>query len=601
MTPAYAAPEQVRGESPGVYTDVYALGVVLYELLARRLPEGGEAPSASPERARGEASWDELDVLCAKAMHDHPALRYRSADALARDIRRYLASEPLEARPESAGYRARKFLVRNRVAVAATAVALLALVITVAWFTWQLSRSRDEALAAAGRAQRIQSFLMNLFEGGDAAAGPSRGLTVEALIDRGAREAGYLEREPAVQGEVYETLGRMYAKLGRYPGAEKMLSLSLERSSEEADSIVRLVELASVKADQGEFDAAQAFAQQAIDRATARLGPEHDLTIAAQERLGRILTERGTYAEAIAILERAVASRERVGEPAALASVASGLAAAYFYAGHYDESRRLNLRALSARIRAHGSRHPLVADDWISLGAIDFDTGKYAEAEKHYRDALAVKQEWYGAEHPSVASAQTMLGRSLVYQKRNEEARAVLESALATQQKLFGPNHSGVASILNDLGNIHIAGERYAEAEDCYRRMEEIYRTSRGDSHYLVATALSNRANVYLRQGHPQKAEPMMRDVVARYTKALSADHVNTAIARIRLGRTLVRQKRWRDASVESRTGYELLSKQAKAPVSWLQGAREDLAAAYAALGDEGQAERFRREFAESR
>jgi serine/threonine-protein kinase len=194
-----------------------------------------------------------------------------------------------------------------------------------------------------------------------------------------------------------------------------------------------------------------------------------------------------------------------------------------------------------------------------------------------------------------------MLGRALVYQKKHAEARALLERARATQEKAFGANHARVASTLNDLGNIFVAEQKYAEAERCFRQMEEIYRQSRGDGHYLVATALSNRANVYLRQGNPAKAEIIFRNVVARYTKALSAGHVNTGIARIRLGRALVRLKRWREAATESRAGYELLMKQTKAPVSWLQGAREDLAASYAALGDGAQADRFRRELAVSR
>jgi serine/threonine-protein kinase len=232
----------------------------------------------------------------------------------------------------------------------------------------------------------------------------------------------------------------------------------------------------------------------------------------------------------------------------------------------------------------------------VSLGAIEFDTGRYKEAEQYYRQALEVKQAWYGPDHPETASAQTMLGRALVYQKRYEEARSLLEKALATQTRVFGEKHTRVASTLNDLGNIFVAEQKWAEAEQCYRRMEDAYRASRGDEHYLVATALSNRANVYLRQGQAAKAEKMLRDVVARYTRALSPEHVNTGIARIRLGRSLVRQKLWREAAGETRAGYEILQRQAKAPVSWLQGAREDLAVAYAALGDRAEADRFQRE-----
>jgi serine/threonine-protein kinase len=601
MTPSYAAPEQIRGEPAGVYTDIYTLGVILYELLARRLPEPGGPPSASPTRASGPAAWEELDVVCAKAMHADPAQRYRSAHALSGDLERYLASQPLEARPDSTVYKLSRFLVRHRAAVIAVVLAGLLLSTSAAVFTWQLRRSRDEAVAAVVRAQRIQSFLMNLFEGGDAAAGPARGLTVETLIDRGVRESGSLDREPVVQGEVYETLGRMYGRLGRYPAAEKMLTAAVERNAGRASAISSLTELASIKAEQGEFETALSLVRRAISDSEEALGRKHDLTIGAREMLGRILTERGSYGEAIRILEEALVLREESQQPATVASAASALASAHFYSGHFDESRRLNTRALGARIQAHGERHPLVAEDRINLGAIEFDTGRYSEAEKYYRQALAVKKGWYGADHPDTASAQTMLGRALVYQKKFGEARPLLQQALATQEKVFGAEHTRVASTLNDLGNIFVAEENYTDAELCFQRMEVAYRKSRGDGHYLVATALSNRANVYLRQGHAERAERMFRDVVARYTRALSAEHLNTAIARVRLGRALVRQKRWREAASESRAGYEILLKQAKAPTSWLQGAREDLASAYAALGDQAQADRFRTELAAAR
>ena len=596
LTPAYAAPEQQRGEPAGVYTDVYGLGVILYELLAHRLPADNTPPSSSPDRAHGDAAWDDIDVLCGRAMHSDPEQRYRSVDALSGDIRRYLAFEPLEARPDSATYKIRKFVTRHRTAVLMTTTFIVVLGVLAGWFTWKLNSSKNEALAAAARAQRIQSFLMSLFEGGDAAAGPTRGLTVETLIDRGVREAGALDREPGVQGEVYETLGRMYGKLGRYSAAEKTLTAAVQRGTGTTAGISSLTELAMVKAEQGEFDSAERLANQAIDTSTRMLGGTHELTLAAEEALGRILTEHGRYSEAIEILQKSLALRESKNQPASLAVTAAALSAAHFYAGRFDESRLLSLRALAARKKAHGEKHPLVADDWLSVGAIEFDTGRYKEAEQYYRLALAVKQAWYGPDHPETASAQTMLGRALVYQKRNGEARTLLEKALSTQTRIFGEEHTRVASTLNDLGNIFVTEQKWAEAEQCYRRMEEAYRASRGDAHYLVATALSNRANVYLRQGRAAQAEKMLRNVVARYTRALSPEHVNTAIARIRLGRSLVRQSLWREAVIETRAGYDILLRQAKAPVSWLQGAREDLATAYAALGEQTEADRFQKE-----
>jgi eukaryotic-like serine/threonine-protein kinase len=586
MTPAYAAPEQKRGEALGIYTDVYALGVILRELVA--------------ETAAGKTARTELEAICGKAAHAEPGQRYRSVDGLARDVVRYLAGEALEARPDTAWYRTGRFLRRHRGKVAALAVLAAAAGASGAYFTWQLRVSRDAAVAAALRAQRIQGFLTTLLEGGDAEAGPARGLTVETLIERGVREAGLLAHEPGVQGEVLETLGRMTAKLGRHEAAAKLLEQAVEKNRGGAREIGSLSALAQVKGELGEFDAAQGLAERAVAEAVRRLRDDDDLRIGASETLGGVLTERGKYKEAVATLRPALARREASGEPAAIAAAATALASAHFYAGELDESRELNLRALAARKQAHGERHPLVADCWLNLGAIEFERGRYGEAERYYRQVLEVKREWYGARHPATASAQTMLGRALVYQDRHGEARVLLEEALATQRAVFGGDHPNVASALNDLGNIFVGEGKYAEADRSYGQMEEIYRRTRGDGHYLVATAMSNRANVRLRMGDAAGAERILRDVIGRYTRALSAEHPNTAIARIRLGRALLRQKRYRETIAESGGGYELLGKQAKAPVSWLQGARQDLAAAHGALGETELAERFRREHAEA-
>lgn len=178
LTPAYASPEQIRGERIGVFTDVYALGVILYELLAKRLPfdlsirspgeaerlileEEPDSPSAAaPPSAREElrpSAWADLDVLCLTAMHKVPERRYASVDALIRDVDHYLKGKPLEARPDSWGYKTGKFVQRNRRAVAGVSAALLIVVSLAIFFTFRLAQARDAALASAARADEFRS------------------------------------------------------------------------------------------------------------------------------------------------------------------------------------------------------------------------------------------------------------------------------------------------------------------------------------------------------------------------------------------------------------------------------------------------------------
>src|SRR6202451_1300870 len=259
MTPAYAAPEQIRGEHAGIHSDVYSLSVVLYEMLTGRLPfdlssctpaqaekvlTEREATKPSDAAARSavasaatepngsgvtasRAAWADLDVLCLTAMHKDPQRRYQSAEALIRDVDHYLNAEPLEARPDTWHYALGKFVRRHWQLVSAAAVMFTLLVGLVIFYTVRLTRARNAALMQAARTQTIQRFMLNLFQGGDPSAGPADDLRVVTLLDRGVQEARSLDAEPAVQAELLETLGGIYQKLGKYDQADPLLQSAL--------------------------------------------------------------------------------------------------------------------------------------------------------------------------------------------------------------------------------------------------------------------------------------------------------------------------------------------------------------------------------------
>jgi serine/threonine-protein kinase len=224
--------------------------------------------------------------------------------------------------------------------------------------------------------------------------------------------------------------------------------------------------------------------------------------------------------------------------------------------------------------------------------------GYYAEAEKFDRQALTVTEAYYGKDSPKTANDLTSLGRALQYERKYDEAEALLQRALAIQEKAYGPSHSNVADALNELGNIASMREHLDDAEAKFRRVVEIYRSVYGDNHYMVAIALSNVASVRMDKKDYVQAEKIYRDVVRRFTESLSADNVNTGIAHIKLGRTLLREKKFKESQVESLAGYDVLIKQTSPSTSFLNAARKDLAAAYDGLNQPDKAVRFRAELA---
>jgi len=627
MTPAYASPEQIRGDRVGIHTDVYSLGIILFELLTGQLPfdlsnlTPAEAASIIAEDEPGrpssmatlevplrgsslasKAAWADLDVLCLTAIHKDPARRYRSTEALIRDVDHFLHSEPLEARPDSWSYRLGKFVQRHQRAVVVSTAAAVLMVSMLAYFTVRLARARNAALAEAARTERIQKFMLNLFEGGDEAAGPSDSLRVITLVDRGVLEAKTLNNDPRVQGELYQNLGDIYEKLGKFEQADSLLHTGLDvrrlvfgaESPEVAES---LIELGLLRDAQGKFDDAERLVREGISIDKQKLAPNHPSTARATSALGKILEDRGSYDAAINVLQEAVKLQMADGGSTTdLAETLTELANSHFYSGHYAASESLNQRVLAMDRQLYGDRHPHVADDLINLGAIKYDLGHYPEAEQYDRQALDITRSFYGLNHPATASALTILGRTLVSEGKRDEAASLLQEALQVEEQVYGKVHPRVAGTLNELGKIAQQQGRLSEAEADFRRMAEIYRTVYAGKHYYIGIALCNLAGVLVERKDYLGAEKLFQEALQMYVQTLPANHINVGIARVRLGRALLLDKRYQEAETESRTGFEILSKQPSAPEHWMQNARTDLAREYEALHQPEKAAKFHSE-----
>ena len=625
MTPAYAAPEQIRGDRVGIHTDVYSLGVILFELLTGQLPfdlsnlTPAEAASIVAEHEPGKPSsilktgnpppdvaslnksaWSELDVLCLTAMHKDPARRYRSVEALIRDIDYYLRAEPLEARPDTFSYRVGKFVQRHQRMVVTSVAAIVLVLAMLSFFTVRLAKARNAALAEAARTQRIQKFMLNLFEGGDQAVGPSDSMRVITLVDRGALEAKTLNSDPKIQAELYQNLGDIYEKLGKFEQADALLQTALAQHQSlygaySPESAETLLELGLLRDAQGKFDDAERYVRQALAIDRQKLSPTHPALARATSALGKVLEDRGSYDASIRVLEEAARLQSAQGGSSTdLSETLSELANSHFYTGHYDASESLNQRVLGMDRQLYGDRHPHIADDLINLGAIKYDLGHYPEAERYDRDALDITQSFYGLNHPATASALTILGRTLVSAGKSDEAAGMLRQALQIEEQVYGKVHPRVAGTLNELGKISQQQGKLDDAEADFRRMAGIYRTVYSGKHYYIGIALCNLGGVLVDRKDYSGAEKSFQEALQIYSQTLPPDHLNVGIARVRLGRALLLDKRYSEAESESRAGYEILKKQSSAPERWINNAQTDLAREYEALHQPDKADKFR-------
>jgi len=620
LSPDYAAPEWVRKGNVGFYTDVYSLGVILFELLTGRLPF--DRPKRSTEdhhslvdqvpnkpssvagaHSLSKAAWGDLDVVCLKALRSDPAERYQSVEALLRDLNHYLRSEPLEARPDSFGYRLGKFVRRNRRPVLAASLTLAAIVGMAVFFTVRLAKARNTALAQTARAQRIQKFMTDLFQGDDSEAGPSEDLRVITLLDRGVQKAQALNGEPEVQADLYRTLGGIYDQLGKYDKAETLFASALkqDRSLSQNDVAVSddLLNLGLLYCDQSNYKQAESLVRQGLAIIDRHQPLEAAKQADATSALGRVLVESGQQKDAVPVLNHAILLQTRHDPTSAQLSDTLGLLAmAELYLGHEDNAEALNRRALEIDRKIYGENHPNVAADLINLGQLEDQSGRYAQAEQDDRQAVAITKAWRGPDNPDSARQSAILAQVLIHEGRDAQAETLLKYAFETEKHFFKPTDPPVIFALNSLGNVEVNRGDFAAAEDDFRQVISLYRAAYGAGDYRVGVGMSNLGDLYLRTRQYPDAERLLRQAIDLWKKVLPAGNIRIGEGQVRLGRALLGQHRYEEALTQSLAGYEILQKQTTPQASALKSVRQDLAAIYTALHQPEKAKTYQAELA---
>ena len=593
LTPAHASPEQILGDAITTSSDIYVLGLLLYELLCGCKPfvfprqyrlidleqivcaSKAIPPSNMVSRVDRESSGfmqdlarcrnvstaklkrvlkGDLDNIVMMAMRKEPTRRYVSVEQFSNDIKHWLDGLPVTATRDSWRYRASKFVRRYVWAIAGLSAAFVAVtvfIIAMMIQSHETEKQRDALERERNRAEQVSSFLLDLFRYSDPTRERGNELKARELLDAGAKRIdAALDSQPALRATMLDTIGQVYGNMG----LDKDAMVSLEKALKTRVDVYgdNNLEVAEVLMHLGEVRSSQGEDTEAINLLSRALSiQQHWLGSNALEQantlrlLGKAVMNQGDFAVAEAHLLHALSLYDSHGQFSSLEKAMTLSALGELRSNQYRdaEAEMLFRAALDDTLPSLGPDHPQIMELKINLADSLESQGKYSEAQPIFEAALAEKRRTLGEDHPQTISALENYGSFLTRKGDYAQAQQVLDEVLKANIRLNGDQHAFVGYDRVNLGILYFMRGDYRHAEAQYRMALAIYAHSLPADHVYVAGAKMSLGRALVHEGKLDEAIAVLQDSVQLFSNNLGADNPMTYRATAALGIALVDAK----------------------------------------------------------
>jgi tetratricopeptide (TPR) repeat protein len=562
-TPAYMSPEQAAGNLRQVTTaaDVFSLGVILYQLLTGRVPFAGKTPvevfhaviheEPPAPRLVNPAVLRDLETICLKCLEKDPTKRFATAKEVADELHRFVAGEPIQARPVSRTERVWRWSRRNPALAgfaAATILLLLTVLIGAPIAVWRESTLRRRAEAEAVKSQQVAKFLKSMLEG----VGPSVSLGRDAtllqeILDKTAERVGTeLNGQPDVEAELRTTLGQVYEALGQYGQAEKMHRLALasreENFGSEHPQVARSLNglAMALRSQGGKLEQALPLMKRALAMQKRLLPQAHLDTAQSLNDLALLLQDKGDpkqLPEAERLQQESIAMLRELQkeDDKQVAMAMNNLAANFAYQGRWSEAVVRQQEALDLQRKLLEPNHPDIAQSLNNLSIFQVNAGDLAGAAASARDALDMRKKLLDSEHPYLATSYNNLASVLWKDMKLDEAETNQRAALAIQIQATSPTHPESLKFLSNLGTILSDAGNYAAAEAMHLQVLAVRTNVFGFENVPVAESLNNLARVLCDTGRYAEAEDLYQRSLDVLVTLLNPNDPNIATLLVNL------------------------------------------------------------------